>query len=136
MRVNRLLLIHKWLPVVQAMGRMITELFTHRDLGLLHAQASISGRTISVLQYWRSWEQLQAYAHAKDGHHRRAWAEFNRKVGGNGAVGIFHETYVVTPGHHESVYVNMPRMGLAKAGELVPAVGKMNDAKQRMGKEP
>jgi len=46
---------------------------------------------------------------------------------------VFLETYVVSAGKYEAVYVNMPRMGLAQAGEMVPAVGRMESAKERMG---
>jgi hypothetical protein len=133
MRVNRLLLVHKWFPVSQAMGRMLKELFAHKEMGLLHAQSFLSGRTIMVVQYWRSFEQLHAYAHARDLEHLPAWAEFNRKVGGNGSVGIFHETYLVKEGAYESVYANMPVCGLAATGELIPAIGRMQDARSRIG---
>jgi hypothetical protein len=84
------------------------------------------------VQYWRSCEHLHAYAHARDAKHLQAWAAYNRAVGGNGSVGVWHETYQVSPGRYECVYANMPRWGLAAAGEHVPAVGRMNDAKSRM----
>jgi hypothetical protein len=135
MRVNRLLLVHKWLPVSLAMGRMLKELFAHKEMGLLHAQSFLSGRTIMVVQYWRSFEQLHAYAHERDLQHLPAWTEFNRKVGGNGSVGIFHETYLVKEGAYECVYANMPAFGLVKAGEMVPAVGRLQSAMSRMGRE-
>lgn len=135
MRVNRLLLLHKWIPVSLAMGRMLKELFSHKEMGLLHAQSFLSGRTIMVVQYWRSFEQLHTYAHARDLQHLPAWTEFNRKVGGNGSVGIFHETYVVKEGAYECVYANMPAFGLVKAGEMVPAVGRLQSAMSRMGRE-
>lgn len=134
MRVNKLLLVHKWWPVATAMPPMLKELMQHKELGLLHVQTFVSGRTLMTLQYWRSSEHLHAYAHMRDKHHLPAWAEFNRRVGGNGSVGVFHETYTVRAGDYEAVYVNMPRMGLAQAGELVPAVGRMQSAKSRMGK--
>lgn len=134
MRINRLLLLHKWWPVARAMPRMLKELFRQPEMGLLHAQTLVSGRTVMVLQYWRSFEQLHAYAHAKDLQHLPAWADFNRKVGCNGSVGIFHETYVVPSGGYECVYVNMPRSGLAKAGEMIPALGRMQHAKSRLGR--
>lgn len=133
MRINHLFLIHKWMPVVRAMPRMLTELFAHKEMGLLHAYTAISGRTVMTVQYWRSFEQLHAYAHARELAHLPAWAEFNRRIGGNGAVGIFHETYVVKEGAYESVYANMPRFGLGAAGEMVPAAGRMQSAKSRMG---
>jgi hypothetical protein len=136
MRVNRLLLVHKWLPVATAMPPMIKELMRQPELGLLHAQLFFSGRTLLTVQYWRSFEQLHAYAHARDKKHLPSWADFNRKVGGNGSVGVFHETYEVKAGHYECVYVNTPRMGLARAGEMLPAVGRLESAMSRMGKEP
>ena len=132
MRINRLLLIHKWLPIIFAMPRMLKELATQPDLGMLHAQTFVSGKTILVVQYWRSFDQLLAYAHAKDLEHLPAWAEFNRKVGGNGSVGIFHESYLVKAGHYECLSVNMPKQGLAKAGEMVSATGPMRDARSRL----
>src|ERR1700753_2371139 len=88
MRINQLWAVHKWLPVSMAMPKMLTELFQQPELGLLHASTSISGRTISVVQYWRSFEQLHEYAHARDKKHLPAWADFNRRVGGHRAGGI------------------------------------------------
>jgi len=133
MRINRLLLIHRWWPVIRAMPRMLKELSRHPEMGLLHAQTFLSGRTVMVLQYWRTFEQLHAYAHAKNLQHLPAWADFNRKVGASGSVGVFHETYLIPAGAYECVYANMPRFGLAKAGEMVPAIGRMQHAKSRLG---
>ena len=132
MRVNRLLQPHKWVPVARAMGPMIAELKRQPDLGLLHVEFFLGGRTVMTLQYWRSFQQLHAYAHARDKKHLPAWADFNRKVGGNGSVGIFHETYLVSAGRYEAIYANMPPFGLAQAGALVPAIGRMNAAKTRI----
>jgi hypothetical protein len=136
MRFNRIFLIHKWLPVVRAMPRMLKELFRHPELGMLEARIFLSGRTLMVVQYWRSFEQLHAYAHARDKEHLPAWAEFNRKIGGNGAVGIFHESYLVPAGGYECVYANMPPFGLGKAGKVVPATGRLESAKSRLGAVP
>src|ERR1035437_10243679 len=61
-------------------------------------------------------------------------AAFNRAVGGNGSVGIFHEPYSVRAGDYECVYVNMPPFGMARAGAMVPAVGRMQSAMSRMGR--
>jgi hypothetical protein len=129
MRINRLLFFHRWLPVIRAMPRMLAELSAQPELGMLHARSFLSGRTVMVVQYWRSFDLLHAYAHAKDRAHLPAWAEFNRKVGGNGSVGIFHETYLVSAGNFECVYVNMPQFGLARAGEMTQAIGRMQDAR-------
>jgi hypothetical protein len=133
MRINRLLLPHKWLPVAMAMPRMLRELARQKELGLLGARGFVSGRTVLLVQYWRSFEQLHAYAHAREKEHLPAWAAFNRRIGGNGSVGIFHETYLVPAGQYESVYANMPEFGLGLAGKVVPAVGRMQSAKSRLG---
>ena len=99
---------------------------------MLHAHTFLSGRSILLIQYWRSFEHLHAYAHTKDLLHLPAWADFNRSVGDNGSVGIFHESYLVKAGQYECLYANMPQSGLLRAGEMVPAVGPMHDARSRL----
>lgn len=132
MRINRPLLVHKWLPVAAAMPRMIRELRRRPELGFLHAEMWFA-RTVIVVQYWRSMDQLLAYATNREAEHLPAWKAFNRAVGTSGAVGIWHETYSIAPGRFESIYVNMPPFGLGKAGSLVPAMGKRNSARDRLG---
>lgn len=57
---------------------------------------------------------------------------FNRTVGSDGSVGIFHETYIVERGNYEAIYGNMPVFGLAKATEHVRAVGGRETARRRL----
>jgi hypothetical protein len=135
MRINQLFSFSKWVPVARAMGPMLRELYADKSLGFLHAEVALTWRGVMTVQYWRSFEQLHAYAHARDANHLPAWAAFNRSVGGNGSVGIWHETYEVGVGRYETVYANMPQWGLAQAGEQVKAVGRMESAKSRMGNE-
>jgi hypothetical protein len=104
------------------------------SLGLLHAQFFMYWRGVGTIQYWRSFEQLHAYAHARNAAHLPAWAEFNRRIGGNGSVGIWHETYTVSQGQYEAIYANMPRFGLAAAAEHVPAIGRLDSARSRIGR--
>lgn len=134
MRVNHVHKLHKWLPVARAMGPMIAELSRDPDSGFMGTEYLLRGaRTLLLLQYWRDFDSLERYARATDRAHRPAWAAFNRAVGTDGSVGIFHETFVVQPGAHESVYVNMPPFGLGKAARLVPATGTRSEARGRMG---
>ena len=86
------------------------------------------------MQYWRSFEALHAYATDRTLAHLPAWKAFNRAIASNGDVGIWHETYLVKDGQHESVYNNMPKWGLALAGEAVPAAGRRRSAKGRLGR--
>ena len=86
-----------------------------------------------MLQYWRSFEQLEHFARDKDDPHLEAWRTFNRRVGTNGDVGIFHETYKVAADQYECIYANMPIMGLALAGSSVPVARRGEQASERMG---
>lgn len=133
MRINRLLAVHKWLPVATAMGPMIKHLLADPDSGLLHAQSYAYWRGIALVQYWRSFEQLERFARDPSLTHLKAWKRFNQAVGAGGSVGIWHETYVVQADQYESIYGNVPRMGLASAGSHLPAVGAKETAKRRMG---
>ena len=132
MRVNKPLKIHKWLPVARAMNRMIGELYAAENLGLRHVE-SWFGRTSIMVQYWDSFDALEAYALAKSREHLPAWQAFNKAISSNGDVGIWHETYTVKPGQFECVYNNMPRFGLSRAYETVPATGQNARARSRMG---
>lgn len=115
MRMNRLRSVRQIAQVSVAMGRMLTELYRHGDLGLLSARTFVSGRDVMVVQYWRTVEELQAYARADGQAHLPAWRAFNRALAAAGDVGIWHETYRVAPGTYEAIYVNMPAFGLAGA---------------------
>ena len=132
MRINNLILAHKWWPVAMAMPRMIRELAEKPELGFMHAEAWF-GRTTIMVQYWRSLDQLLAYARNKEADHLPAWRAFNKAVGTNGSVGIWHETYVASPGTYENIYVNMPPFGLGKAGTVYPATAGKQSAASRMG---
>lgn len=133
MRINRLFAVRKWLPVVRAMGPMIGHLLNHKELGLLHAQPYFYWRGVAVVQYWRTFEQLEKFARDPALNHLEPWKKFNRAVGADGSVGIWHETYIVESGKYESVYGNMPRFGLAVAGAHAPATGAKETAKRRLG---
>jgi hypothetical protein len=129
MRINRLWKIHKWLPVFFAMPRMLKELHADPASGFLGS----NNHGLTIVQYWRSFEALEAYARAKDKTHWPAWTDFNRRLGkSRGDVGIWHETYIIPPGHYEAIYSGMPPYGLGKVGKLVPATGNREDARARM----
>jgi hypothetical protein len=136
MRVNRLWKLHRWVPVAREMGPMMAELMRHPELGLLGYRTVIADRGPMVVQYWRSAEQLMAFARDADNPHLDAWRRFNRRVASNGDVGIWHETFVVQPGNYEAFYGNMPRVGLAAAGEHVPVARRGESARARLAKTP
>ena len=131
MRLNQPLAVHKWLPVARAMPRMLRELYQNPGLGFVSHEMWFS-RTLILVQYWRSLDQLMAYASAREAEHLPAWQAFNRAVGTDGSVGIWHETYLSKAGAFESVYANMPPFGLGKVGPLVEAKGPYRSASQRL----
>ncbi|WP_046226372.1 DUF4188 domain-containing protein [Paenibacillus dauci] len=130
-RINKWMAVHRWLSVMRSMGPMLSELYANKSLGFLDASYFISGRGLSIVQYWRSYEQLEHYARG-GANHLKAWQDFNRKASVGEAVGIYHETYTVEAGAYESIYVNMPPFGLGKAGQLKPVTSGRETSRERM----
>ena len=129
MRLNHLLRIDKWLPVIRAMGRMLRELHAEPAHGFLGAKVVFYWRGVGLIQYWRSFEHLEAYARLKGGTHVGAWA---CGTDDDGSVGIWHKTYPVAAGAYECVYGNMPPFGLSAAFPVVSATGRNQTVRQRM----
>lgn len=133
-----------WLPVFLAMPRMLAELERNRaaadrgeadDLGFLGAQTLLGGKGPWVVQYWNSVDQLYAYARDADSAHVPAWRDFNvRARKSPGAVGIWHETYVVGEGGVETYYGNGARVGLATATGTVPLRQRGAAARERLSR--
>jgi hypothetical protein len=110
MRVNRLFAFRKWMQVGGAMPRMLRELYANPELGFLGGETLLNWRGVTSLQYWRPFDHLHAYAHARDAAHEPAWAAFNR----------------------ESIYGNMPPWGLSRAFGRLPISGVNDGARQRV----
>ena len=129
MRINKPWKIHRWLPVMRAMSRMLRELAATPDSGFLgHTMAGTL-----IVQYWRSFDQLERYARSRDLQHWPAWVAFNRKVGrSRGDVGIWHETFRVKAGEYEAIYSGIPPFGLGSVGQLVPVSADRESARERI----
>ncbi len=133
MRINHFHKLGRWLPVFKAMGPMLRELYANPDTGFFGTEYALtSPRQILLLQYWRDFDALEAYARNREAKHWPAWTAFNKAIGSDGTVGIYHETYAVAAGAHESVYANMPPFGLGRFAGLVPATGSRNAARERI----
>ncbi|HEX9529613.1 MAG TPA: DUF4188 domain-containing protein [Acidimicrobiales bacterium] len=130
MRVNKPWKVRKWLPVFLAMPKMLRYLTEHPEKGLLGYR---QGLTV-VVQYWRSFEDLDRFARNGDDPHLEPWRKFVRAVGSSGDVGIWHETFRAKVAEIETIYTNMPTAGLAKfTGGAVPVGRKGNSAAKRIG---
>jgi hypothetical protein len=131
MRINRVWRPDAWVPVLAAMNSMLRELADDPGSGFLGSRMTIGLRGGQLVQYWRSSEDLIRYAGDRDARHRPAWAAFNRRVRKvPGAVGIWHETYEVA--RAESVYVDLPPMGLAAATAGRPVTSRLDRAALRL----
>jgi len=111
----------------RGMNHMLKYLVEHPEKGLLGYQTA--GATI--IQYWRSFDHLEAFAKNTDDPHLAVWRNFWKRVGKSGRSGIWHETYLVRAGEYEAIYGNVPPRGLGKAGRLVP-VAESVGARQRL----
>jgi len=130
-RINRWWKLPQHLWFLGTMPKMLKELAANPASGFLGYE-SLS-LTI-VVQYWRSLEQLIAYARNRDHSHYPMWVKFNKAIGSNGDIGIWHETYLVRAGEYEAIYNNMPAYGLGKVGKQLDAVGAQNTSSGRLGR--
>ena len=101
----------------RGMKHMLDYLTQHPEKGLLAYELGLP----VIVQYWRSFEHLEAFARDKDDPHLDVWRNYWRRVGKQPRSGIWHETYLVRAGEYENVYGNMRAFGLGKAGSLKPA---------------
>jgi hypothetical protein len=132
MRINRIFAVRKWMKVTNAMGPMLKELYANPEYGFISSEFFLNWRGVTLLQYWKSFEHLHHYASQRDAAHLPAWAAFNRAIGSDGSVGIWHETYLIDPHRSESIYANMPPWGLSKAFGRIPVTGVNDGARQRV----
>ena len=111
----------------RGMKHMLDYLIAHPEKGLLAYEMGLP----TIVQYWRSFEQLEAFAKDATDPHLAAWRNYWRRVGKSDRTGIWHETYQVRAGEYEAIYDNMPPHGLGKAGRLV-GVSESSGARERL----
>ncbi len=112
----------------KGMRYMLDYLMAHPEKGLLGYETY--GLTANI-QYWRSFEHLEAFAKDTDDPHLQVWRDYWKRVGQSTRSGIWHETFLVRAGEYEAIYDNMPPHGLAKATSLVRVADSVT-ARQRL----
>jgi hypothetical protein len=134
MRVNKFWAFDKWTPAAQAMAPMLETLHRYPEKGFLGGENffRLFPLTTLLLSYWRSFEDLERFARSPSEPHLKAWQSFNKSVGSDGSVGIWHETYRIDPGNYEVIYGNMPVFGLAAATNHLPVTAKRERASERL----
>jgi len=134
MRINKPLKIHRWYPIASAMPRMLREVTEGAPQNGFLGFTQL-GR-FALVQYWRDFASLEAYAQDQNHLHQPAWAAFNRAArDARGDVGIWHGTYLIKDGQYESIYSGMPPTGLGNAGHLLPVSGTQEAARGRLTKQ-
>ncbi|GAA1848630.1 DUF4188 domain-containing protein [Pseudonocardia ailaonensis] len=113
------------------MAAMLKKLSADPASGLL----GFHGHGTTIVQYWRSFEHLEAFANDKADLHRPTWIEYYRRAARHEGTGIWHETYLVKAGQYEAVYHNMPEFGLGAAARTVPLAGS-STSRSRIGAGP
>ena len=73
MRVNSWWKIHRWLPVANAMPRMMKELLQNPESGLLGATFALTSQGPLMVQYWSSTDKLMGYASDRKAEHYPAF---------------------------------------------------------------
>jgi hypothetical protein len=111
----------------RGMGHMLKYLTDHPEKGLLGYESA----GFTVIQYWRSFEHLEAFAKDDSDPHLAAWRNYWKRVQRSARTGIWHETYLVRGGEYEAIYGNMPAHGLGKATSLIP-LSEASSARHRL----
>jgi hypothetical protein len=111
----------------KGMNHMLKYLTSHPEKGLLGYETM----GFTIVQYWRSFDHLEAFAKDAEDPHLQVWRNYWRRVGKSTRTGIWHETFLVRDGEYEAIYGNVPARGLGKASRLVP-VAESTSARQRL----
>ncbi|MGI8539069.1 MAG: DUF4188 domain-containing protein [Rubrobacteraceae bacterium] len=130
-RVNRVFAFRSWVGLMWSLRSMLRELRGRPETGFLGGHTHFCWRGVTLFQYWNSYKELEKYSRNPDEGHMPGWQKFNRRVRKGGAVGLWHEAYLVGPGCYEAVYADVPMSGLARATTCVPAFGGEETRRRR-----
>jgi len=135
MRLNSLTSVsglRRWLWARRVLARVLDDLAAHPERGLLAGRVWRSGRELLAVQYWTSFEALDGWARDHGLPHRPAWQRYLREAMTDPALGLWHETYLASPGTWEGVYVQMPPTGAGAAGRVVDLGATRGSARDRL----
>jgi hypothetical protein len=134
-RVNRPFHFWKWIPTLRTTVPLLRGLLRDQVPGLLGGFPMLlywqSG--IGIIQYWRSFEDLERFACSKGNGYQALWNRYETSPGADGSVGLWYETFFIDATRYEAVYDNMPVIGLAAATRHIPVVGRLETARRRLG---
>jgi len=100
--------------------------------GLLGSESfTITRGHFGVLQYWRSFDALDAWSHRPP--HSEWWREAVDRMRRKHDLGVYHEVFRVPVANLESIYLDCEPAGMARFGKLGEPVGPMTTARGRLG---
>jgi hypothetical protein len=103
--------------------------------GLLDSERFlIKWNHFGFLQYWRSFEALEAWSHQPP--HSTWWREALERMRTRGDFGIYHESYLIPRANVEAIYLDCPPVGISRFGEIGEAVGTSTTSRDRLGRRP
>jgi hypothetical protein len=132
MRLNRLRGLPRFLWALRVLRTVVRDLDAHPERGFLAGRVYRAGRALIAVQYWESFDALDAWARDHRLPHRKPWQRYLREALADEAMGLWHETYLASPGSWEGVYLNMPPWGLAAGVEAVEMRATKGSARERL----
>ena len=119
--------------LLMAMAEMLDEVEADPSHGLLgYTRHGEPGHGL-IVQYWRSFDDLERYARNPGARHAPVWRAWNRLAADErSGAGIWHETFKVAAGDYEAVYQNVPVMGLQNAGRPLTVTEARDSARARL----
>jgi len=94
---------------------------------------SITPFHYGVIQYWRTFEDLEAWSHRSP--HSDWWKEAVERLRTKEDFGIYHETFLVAPEKIESIYLNTLPTGLLAFGALAEPTGPDANSRGRLRRD-
>jgi hypothetical protein len=84
------------------------------------------------LQYWRSFDELEAWS--RNPPHTQWWRSAVERMRLKNDLGVYHETFLVRGADIESIYMNCQPAGLATFGVLAEPKGPLTTGRGRLGR--
>ena len=103
------------------------------DDGLLSSDSfAIALNHFGFLQYWRSFDDLEAWSRRPP--HSEWWRKAVERMRLKHDLGVYHETFLVRAADIESIYMDCRLTGLATFGDLKEPVGPLTTSRGRLGR--
>ena len=124
-----------WLFARRLRSRIIAE--SHHalaeDAGLLCSESfAFSIGHVGFLQYWRGFDEMEAWTHRPP--HSEWWRGAVDRMRVKRDLGIYHEAFLVRAAEIESIYLDCEPTGLGRFGRLAEPVGPLTTSRGRLGR--